>query len=141
MRINFTPVFLICWSLMILSSNVLLAQKQSPLDVALRHFELNRAGYDLTETDVSNITLSDLYTSRHNGVTHVYLRQQHAGISLGGAITNINILPDGRVLNMGNRFVADLAGKVNSTEPSLSPEAAVAAALQRFQNRSNPNLV
>ncbi|MEL6635242.1 MAG: M36 family metallopeptidase [Bacteroidota bacterium] len=126
---------------MILSSNVLLAQKQSPLDVALRHFDQHRVDYDLTEADVSNFALSDLYTSRHNGVTHVYLRQQHAGISLGGAITNFNILPDGRVLSMGNRFVADLAGKVNGTEPGLSPEAAVAVALQRFQNRSNPKLV
>ncbi len=140
MRINFTPVFLLCLGLIALTSTSLFAQRQEPLDVALRHFEQNRETLKLTEADISNYAVSDLYTSRHNGVTHIYLRQQHAGISLSKAITNINVLPNGQVLNMGNRFVADLAGKVNATSPGLSPEQAVAVSLQRFQNRSNPTL-
>ncbi len=109
------------------------AQLQSPLDIALRHLEQNRNELQLTTTDISNYYISDLYTSKHNGVTHVYLYQTHKDIPVHNAIININILPNGKVLNMGNRFVADLKSRVNSSSPSITPEQAIQKVIDHFQ--------
>lgn len=109
------------------------AQTQSPLDIALRHLEKNQKELHLTKTDLSNYFVSDLYTSKHNGVTHVYLIQQHDGIPLRNAIINVNILPNGKVLNMGNCFVSDLQSRINASVPSITPDAAVQKVIGHFQ--------
>ena len=116
------------------------AQQQSPLDIALRHIEQNLEELQLTETDIANYTVSDLYTSRHNGVTHVYLKQHHNGIPIPNAIINVNILPDGRVLNMGNRFVSNLAAKVNAITPSISPQTALQKVVDQFLDEPSVSL-
>jgi len=74
-RTNYVfPVFMGIFLAMTTTS---LAQLQSPLDIALRHLEQNQKELQLTKSDLSNYFVSDLYTSKHNGVTHVYLIQQH----------------------------------------------------------------
>ena len=116
------------------------AQLQNPLDIALRHLEQNQEKLHLTKADLSNYFVSDLYTSKHNGVTHVYLTQQHNGITLRNAVINVNILPNGKVLNMGNRFASDLQSRVNSSAPSISPEDAIQKVINQFQLPSNSSL-
>ncbi len=133
-QINSTVLFVV-FVLLCSWSTVSIAQQQSPLDVALRHLEENRDQLQLTQTDLANYRVSDLYSTRHNGVTHVYLQQEHEGIMVEQAVTNINILPNGEVLSVGNRFVRNLQGRVNTTTPSLSPEEAVQSVLRRFQKR------
>ncbi|MEO1412483.1 MAG: T9SS-dependent M36 family metallopeptidase [Bacteroidota bacterium] len=128
----FALLFVLCaWS------TVSVAQQQGPLDVALRHLEKSRDQLQLTEADLGNYRVSDLYSSRHNGVTHVYLQQEYAGIAVEQAITNVNILPDGQVLSMGNRFVSDLQSRINTTTPTLSPAEAIEAVLLHFQKRTD----
>ena len=103
------------------------AQSLSPKDIAIQHMENSRKNLHLTTEDISNYRISDLYKSKHNGITHVYFNQQHRNIDVRNAIININILPDGQVLNMGNRFVPNLASKVNTTTPAISAEEALQA--------------
>ena len=109
------------------------AQLQSPLDIALRHLEQNRESLELTSQDIKHFRVSDLYQTKHNGVTHIYLNQQHAGIDVRNALINVNILPNGEVLNMGNRFMADLASRVNSAQPALDSEQALLKVLDHLQ--------
>ena len=130
-RITFT--FPILMGIFLAMTTTSLAQLQSPLDIALRHLEQNQKELQLTKSDLSNYIVSDLYTSKHNGVTHVYLNQHHNEIILRNAITNVNILPNGKVLNMGNRFVTDLQSRVNTTSASISPEQAVQKVISHFQ--------
>ena len=47
--------------------------------------------WNLTEQDVASYYVQDSYASEHNGVTHVYLIQQHKGIELYNAIINVNV--------------------------------------------------
>jgi hypothetical protein len=98
------------------------------LDIVLNYINENSAALGLSEADVTNLVVSDMYQSQHNDVTHIYLQQQHNDISVYNAILNANVTSDGRIINIGNRFVSNLANVAVGTSSALSPEAAVAAA-------------
>jgi len=108
------------------------AQDNTPLDIALRYLNDQKAELGLSTEDLAQYRISDMYQSNHNGVTHIYLIQQHEGLDLHNAILNINILPDGRILNFGNRFVMDLHQKANTAQPVITPESAVNKVLTYF---------
>lgn len=140
MRLKSTFLSILVLLVMFGFNQELLAQQQSPLDVALRHLEENSKDLQLTETDLTNFRVSDFYTSRHNGVSHVYLTQKHQGIEVYTGITNVNVLPNGKVLNMTNRFVSNLAGRVNATQPSITPEQAIVAVVRQFLDTNMASL-
>ncbi|MEM6963852.1 MAG: M36 family metallopeptidase [Bacteroidota bacterium] len=127
--------------LLLIFSSSTFAQSQQAFDQTLRHVNEVYSAYHLSKEDISNFRLSDLYTSKHNGVTHVYLQQQHAGIDVENALINVNVMPSGKILNMGSRFVANVSAKVNTTEPSISPEDALQKVLFKFAWHDNPDLM
>jgi uncharacterized repeat protein (TIGR01451 family) len=98
-----------------------------PLDIALNYIQQNVDSLGLISADLSELAVADHYMSRHNGVTHIYLRQQLNGIPVHNALLNINIAGDGSVINLGNRLVADLANSVVASEAAISPVQAVQA--------------
>jgi extracellular elastinolytic metalloproteinase len=100
-------------------------QEQTALDIALRHLEQKREKLQLTSEDIRHFDITDAYSSRHNGLSHIYLNQKHKGVKVYNALININVLPDGRVLNMGNRFISNLAEKANNSIPTISPTIAL----------------
>ncbi len=110
------------------------SQNQRALDIANQHLQLEQEKLQLTTADISNYTINDFYTSKHNGVTHIYLQQHHEDIPVFNAITNINLLPNEEVLNMGNRFISDLANKVNTTQPTIEPAEALKIVAYKFIN-------
>ena len=116
---------------------LLFSQSLSPLEIALEHLDQKREAFKLTPSDISNYRISDNYNSKHNGVTHIYLNQQHAGIDLQNAIININVLPNGEILNIGNRFTSDLANKINSSSPSIEPIEALQAVINKFHSANS----
>ncbi len=77
--------------------------------------------------------VQDQYVSKHNKLTHVYLVQTHQDIPVHNAMINMNIKADGSVLSMGNRFVADLATRVNTSTPQISMGAAVESLMSHFR--------
>ncbi len=100
------------------------AQSQTTLDIALRYLENNYKSYDLTSGDISDLVVSDIYKSNHNGVTHIYLKQRSNEIEVYNAIFNLNI-KDGKVFHTGNRFITGLYQKVNTASPSITAAQAV----------------
>ncbi|MGB0385397.1 MAG: choice-of-anchor B family protein [Ardenticatenaceae bacterium] len=103
-----------------------------PLEIALEYLDKNRASLGLTSDDLADVVVTDQYTSQHNGVTHIYLRQRHGGIEVFDANLNINIAADGSVINVGHSFVAELAKVLNTTRASLSASNAVQSAAQEL---------
>ena len=77
-------IFILCFPF------ILFSQSQSPLEASLQHLEEKQKAFDLTTTDISNYRISDLYSSKHNGITHIYLQQQHEGIDLQNATLRKN---------------------------------------------------
>lgn len=100
------------------------AQPRSPeAEIAVAHLAAEFAAADL-----EGVIVTDEYTSDHNGVTHVYLQQSHAGVPVAGAVATVNV-QDGIVVFSGNSFIHDLAAQV-AGQQSLTPQQAAAAAAE-----------
>ena len=93
---------------------------------ARQHIIQSAEKWQLSAGDVQDIGVSSAYVSKHNGVTHVYLQQQYNGIPIHNAISNVHIKQNGEVFYAKNKFVADIQGKINATQPQITPDMAVA---------------
>jgi len=98
-----------------------------PLDIALGFIKQSRQKLGLSETDVLDSKVTDQYTDRHNGVTHIYLRQQIDGIEVVGAEMSTNVARDGKVINLNSSFIKELRAAAKGRNASLSPVQAVEA--------------
>ncbi|MEM8997341.1 MAG: M36 family metallopeptidase, partial [Acidobacteriota bacterium] len=103
-----------------------------PQQVALDYLAANHADFGLTADDVSDYIVTDAYRSEHNGVTHVYLVQRHAGIEVYAGMVNINVARDGSIISLGNRFVANIAGTSNLASPAITAERALESAARHL---------
>lgn len=72
--------------------------------------------------------VSDVVPTRHNGLTHVYLQQTIDGIPVDGAVTTINVMADGSILNIADTFVAGANARTNAGAPAISPQVAMSLA-------------
>ncbi|KAG0308314.1 Fungalysin/Thermolysin Extracellular metalloproteinase 5 [Linnemannia gamsii] len=52
----------------------------------------------------SDYIVKNAYTSKHNGVTHVYFRQVVDGLEVVNGDINVNVDKDGNVISFGNSF-------------------------------------
>ncbi|MGB0384698.1 MAG: M36 family metallopeptidase [Ardenticatenaceae bacterium] len=111
-----------------------------PLNIALEYLEKNKRALGLTSDDVADVVVTDQYTSKHNGVTHIYLRQRYQGIEVFSADLNVNIAADGSVINISHRFISDLGKAVNTSRASLSATQAVESAAQDLRLQISESL-
>ncbi|MCB1229489.1 MAG: M36 family metallopeptidase, partial [Verrucomicrobiae bacterium] len=84
--------------------------------------------------------VTDQYVSDHNGVTHLYLRQQFGGIEVYNADINVNLTSDGEIINVNNRFVPNLEIEISQSEPQISAETAVKQAADHLNLRAPAQL-
>lgn len=106
---------------------------QDPLQIALEHIAESKVQYQLTDADIGDYVVTDQYVSKQSGITHIYLRQRYQNIGVEGAILNINVGPEGNVINMGSRFVSNLQETVKASVIVLTPVQAVEAAARSLQ--------
>lgn len=102
------------------------------LDIALNYIRRNTRALGLTGADTRDVIVTDQYTSAHNGVTHIYLRQRYDGIEVHNADMNINVAADGSIINLGNHFVPNLADAINAQTPERGATQAVESAAQHL---------
>ena len=106
------------------------SQLQNPVETAIRHLQENKTQWNLTEADIADLVVTDNYVSTPSGASMVYLMQRYQGIKVYNAIYNVGISKEGKVVHAASRIVPNIVNKVGaSTSPSLTPEAAIAAAL------------
>ena len=98
-----------------------------PLDIALGFIKQSRERLGLSETDLLDLKVTDQYTDRHNGVTHIYLRQQMDGIEVVSAEMSTNVARDGKVINLNSSFIKELRAAAKRRNVALSPVQAVEA--------------
>ena len=91
-------------------------KRKDPVRIAIEHLGV----------DPKTVMVTDLYTSEHNQVTHVYLRQVSEGEEILGAEATVNI-QDGVVIFSGSRFIDP---KDASGDPMLEAPDALAIAMQ-----------
>lgn len=65
---------------------------------------LSALNFALNELNASNFITKNVYTSEHNQVTHVYLRQVVDGLEVVNGDININVDRYGNIVSFGNSF-------------------------------------
>lgn len=116
---------------LMLSSVFCMAQQQNTVDLALRHIEEKASEWQLNQDDIKDPLVSDMYTSRHNGVTHLYLMQTHNGIPINNAVLTLAIKGN-KVYSADSRFIPEVSDKVNTSTASFSAEEAIFSAVKEM---------
>ena len=124
-RVSSLAVFLMVLAVPVLAQSNALA-------VADGYLSSSASSLGLTAADVSGRRVSSSHRNSLNGVTHVYYVQQHQGIDVFNAIFSVAVTPSGQVAAPANRFVSNLASKINTTTPLLTSSAAVASAIEHL---------
>lgn len=91
------------------------------------YLDSNRAKLGLTAQDVSDWVIESEGSSSSTKITTCRVVQRHQGIELYDAQSNVWV-KDNKVINMGNRFISNVAQKVNTATPTLSVFQALAKA-------------
>lgn len=120
-------LLLICLSLFGISASAQTAR--TPRETALRFLQSAPTQFNLTATDVADLRVTDEYVSKNNGLTHVWVQQQHHGIPVFNALFGLHVKPNGEVLHLGHRFIANLDQHVNTLRPSIGAQRALEMAM------------
>ncbi|CAO3669124.1 unnamed protein product [Umbelopsis ramanniana] len=88
------------------------ALNANPVDIAME--------FAKTELGASAYVVKNSYTSDHNGVTHVYLRQTHNDLEVVNGDININIDRFGRIISYGDSFYKGKTHTVNAANAAES---------------------
>ena len=75
-------------------------------------------------TDVEQIEITNQYTSKHNGVTHVYFRQKYQGVEVFNGVGSIHI-KNNQTVAFNQSFVKDIAVKAQVLKTNVSPNTAI----------------
>lgn len=91
--------------------------------------ELIRSGF--LEQDLVDLVEKDNYTTKHNGVQHVYLRQRWQGIEVWNGDIAIHRGPNNALLKVNNGAAPFMAKRVNTVTPKLDASQALATVWTR----------
>ncbi|MEM6966067.1 MAG: M36 family metallopeptidase [Bacteroidota bacterium] len=105
------------------------AQSPDYFNLAFRYLAENKSEWQLTDDDISNLTVSDQYLSNTSGATMLYLVQRHKGIKIWNAIYNVVINEDGKIAHAASRLVSDVKEKINTSKPQLTAVEALQVVL------------
>lgn len=112
-------------------SQPLTGSSSSPArDIATAFLMQSLALLNLSPQDVSEIRFSREYVTRHNGISHTSIQQQVNGADVFGAIINIDIDRDGRVLNLSGEMMPNIHASANTRTPVISSDAAIKKAAE-----------
>ncbi len=110
------------------------------VQIVLDYIRAQRADLGLVARDVADIVVTDSYVSAQTSVTHVYLRQRHAGIEVVEGNANASVARDGSILSLNQSFVKNLQKAVRAGGPGRSAEASVKSAATQLGWRAPAKL-
>lgn len=103
-------------------------------EIALQHLRDTAAEHGLVAGDVAGVAVTDVVPTRHNGVTHVYLRQTVNDLEIDGTEVGLHVDRNGRVFHRTGTFVPGVSGRAAAapTFPAISQEAAIRSAARQL---------
>ncbi|RSK37210.1 T9SS-dependent M36 family metallopeptidase [Hymenobacter metallilatus] len=118
----------------------LAAAQNAPLEQALNALKARQASLGLLATDLADAAVTSQYTDKHNGITHVYLRQRVQGVEVYGAVADVHFNQAGKVASLHSSFLTNAAAQARNATPSLTAVQAVAAAAKALGLPAPSNL-
>lgn len=91
----------------------------------MRFVEQEREKWQLSREDIADLVVSDQFLSQHSGVSHFYFIQRYQGIEVHNALIGVHLTATGKLGFATNRFIPNLAEKINTTQPVLTAYDAV----------------
>ncbi|WP_430400091.1 T9SS-dependent M36 family metallopeptidase [Flavobacterium sp.] len=117
MKNNYFIIFMF-----LLMNSVVFSQDNNA--IVSKYLKDNQNEIGLSDEEIKDWIVTDQTTSKKSKVTHVYIRQQYQGIEIYNAVANFNIL-EKRILSFGNRLEKNIASRVNTTHPQITPFQAI----------------
>jgi hypothetical protein len=96
-----------------------------PLDLATDWASRHHGELGLEPGDLAELLLVDRYATRHNGATHLVLRQRLRGVEVWNGDLTATVDREGRLIGVRHRFVRGLSRAANAREPAISAREAV----------------
>ena len=106
------------------------ADRERARQLAAADLSAQAAQLGLAAADVADFAVTDVVPTRHNGLTHVYLRQRANGLEILGAEMNLSFKRNGQTFTRVGGFVPNVAARAGEagSEPGLSVDEAITAA-------------
>ena len=82
--------------------------------------------HGLSTTDIEDVIITNQYTSKHNGVTHIYFRQKYQGVEVFNGVGSIH-LKNNQTITFNQSFIKDIAVKAQALKVAVTPNTAVYA--------------
>lgn len=95
--------------------------------IALGALDDARDRIGLDELDISDVRITDIYASRHNGVSHVWMRQFIDDLPVVNAVANVNIDKTGRVIGLHSRMANVEFDRLPTATPGIDAASAINA--------------
>lgn len=131
-------IYLLLTSLFLITT--VFGQHEKAINSANQFLQEKITDWQLTEADIADIAIENIFTSKHNGVTHIYFNQQYQGIKIFNALSTVNVLPNGEILHASNRFLPKIATLVNTAQARISQETAIQKAALHLKIKAVANL-
>lgn len=96
------------------------------LNVTADYVTGHASQFGLAVSDLANYVVTNSYTDRKSGVSHIYLQQTYQGLPIIDSTINVNVLPNGSILSANSSFVPNLASLNLSPVPVLTSNQAFA---------------
>ncbi|MFN2332901.1 MAG: M36 family metallopeptidase [Wenzhouxiangellaceae bacterium] len=93
--------------------------------VARQALQAQARQFDLQPADIEDVEITDVYQSRGNGVTHVWMRQRIDGIPVALGLANANVSASGEILSLHSSMSPAPDERMNHRLPSIDAETAL----------------
>jgi hypothetical protein len=110
------------------------AQESPAVTAARAYLQAHAAEWGLTPADIADVVVSSQVLSKHTQVTHVYLQQRRAGVTVVNALLSVAVSSSGQVIHAANRFINLPA--LAPVQPLQEPVQAVEAAARHLNLRA-----
>ncbi|HEX8562781.1 MAG TPA: T9SS-dependent M36 family metallopeptidase [Flavobacterium sp.] len=104
---------------------------QAPSEKIQAYLDAHKAKMGLSSQDVNDWFIESEASSTSTNINNYYVKQRYNGTDIYNAISNFWI-KDGKVINVGDRFIRNAAQKANAVNPTLSVTQAAHKAFQHL---------
>ncbi|GAB5418877.1 MAG: T9SS-dependent M36 family metallopeptidase [Crocinitomicaceae bacterium] len=102
----------------------LLSYAQTTQDRIRTYFEREQTSLGLTKEDYADFEIKNEHSSSQFDISYAYAHQRYEGIIIYNAIANF-AYNSNEIRLTGNRFITDIASRVNTTNASISKKEAI----------------
>ncbi|HNP31704.1 MAG TPA: T9SS-dependent M36 family metallopeptidase [Flavobacterium sp.] len=109
---------------------------QTPLETIKKYVNNNLSKIGMQSQDVSDLVIVNELSSESTGITNYHVKQRYSGIEVYDSDSNFWI-KNGEVINKGGeKFIKNLASKINITTPKINVEKGLLEALKQLDENS-----